>query len=110
MARVSSLYSPGRLSAEALARELIESGVAAGHRHAGLDSDHRRRIEGEYRAGVLRVLVSTGTLEMGLNLPARQVVLYDLQSFDGTDFVPLPTNTVWQRAGRRDRRGLRRDR
>jgi helicase len=52
------------------------------------------------------VLVSTGTLEMGLNLPARQVVLFDLQSFDGTDFVPLPTNTVWQRAGRAGRRGL----
>ena len=43
---------------------------------------------------------------MGLNLPARQVVLYDLQTFDGTDFVPLSVNTVWQRAGRAGRRGL----
>jgi helicase len=102
----SLVFVQSRRRAETLARELMESGVAAGHHHAGLDSDHRRRIEGEYRAGVLRVLVSTGTLEMGLNLPARQVVLYDLQSFDGTDFVPLPTNTVWQRAGRAGRRGL----
>jgi helicase len=43
---------------------------------------------------------------MGLNLPARQVVLYDLQSFDGTEFLPLSVNTVWQRAGRAGRRGL----
>ena len=40
---------------------------------------------------------STSTpLEMGLNLPARQVVLYDLQRFDGRDFVALSVNTVWQ--------------
>jgi replicative superfamily II helicase len=43
---------------------------------------------------------------MGLNLPARQVVLYDLQTFDGTDFTPLSVSTVWQRAGRAGRRGL----
>jgi helicase len=43
---------------------------------------------------------------MGLNLPARQVVLYDLQGFDGTGFVPLSVNTVWQRAGRAGRRSL----
>jgi helicase len=102
----SLVFVQSRRRAEGLARELIESGVAAGHHHAGLDSEQRRRLEGDYRAGLLRVLVSTGTLEMGLNLPARQVVLYDLQSFDGTDFIPLPTNTVWQRAGRAGRRGL----
>jgi helicase len=43
---------------------------------------------------------------MGVNLPARQVVLYDLQTFDGNDFVPLSVNTVWQRAGRAGRRGI----
>jgi helicase len=43
---------------------------------------------------------------MGLNLPARQVVLYDLQAFDGSSFSPLTTNTVWQRAGRAGRPGL----
>jgi helicase len=102
----SLVFVQSRRRAEALSAELGEAGVPAGHHHAGLDSDERRRLEGEYRAGGLRVLVSTGTLEMGLNLPARQVVLYDLQSFDGSDFVPLSVNTVWQRAGRAGRRGL----
>ncbi|MBZ5720722.1 MAG: DEAD/DEAH box helicase [Acidobacteriia bacterium] len=102
----SLVFVQSRRRAEDLALELAESGLAAGHHHAGLDSEDRRRLEHEYRSGGIRVLVSTGTLEMGLNLPARQVILYDLQSFDGNDFVPLSTNTVWQRAGRAGRRGL----
>jgi helicase len=102
----SLVFVQSRRRAEALSAELRDNGVAAGHHHAGLDSANRRRLESEYRSGTLSALVSTGTLEMGLNLPARQVVLYDLQSFDGTDFVPLSVNTVWQRAGRAGRRGL----
>ena len=102
----SLVFVQSRRRAEAISAELRDAGVAAGHHHAGLDSIDRRRLEGEYRLGTLRALVSTGTLEMGLNLPARQVVLYDLQTFDGTDFVPLSVNTVWQRAGRAGRRGL----
>lgn len=43
---------------------------------------------------------------MGLNLPARQVVLYDVQGFNGETFSPLPISTVWQRAGRAGRPGL----
>jgi helicase len=50
--------------------------------------------------------VATATLEMGLNLPVRQVILYDLQAFDGTEFRPLSCCSVWQRAGRAGRPGL----
>ena len=102
----SLVFVQSRRRAEELSAVLRNAGVSAGHHHAGLDSDDRRRLEGDYRSGSLRALVSTGTLEMGLNLPARQVVLYDLQRFDGTDFTPLSVNTVWQRAGRAGRRGL----
>jgi helicase len=43
---------------------------------------------------------------MGINLPVRQVLLYDLQTFDGTSYHPLSTNSVWQRVGRAGRPGL----
>ena len=102
----SLVFVQSRRRAEALAAALRDVGIAAGHHHAGLEGKERRRLEGEYRNRALHALVSTGTLEMGLNLPARQVVLYDLQTFDGTDFVPLSVNTVWQRAGRAGRPGL----
>jgi helicase len=99
----SLVFVQSRRRAETLSQDLRAAGILAGHHHAGLDANERRRLESEYRARTLHALVSTGTLEMGLNLPARQVVLYDLQMFDGSDFVPLSVNTVWQRAGRAGR-------
>jgi helicase len=102
----SLVFVQSRRRAETLALTLREAGIPTGHHHAGLDAEERSKQEAAFRTGELRALVSTGTLEMGLNLPARQVVLYDLQAFDGTDFTPLSVNTVWQRAGRAGRRGL----
>jgi helicase len=72
----------------------------------GLAHRDRQQAESEFRCAHLDVLVATATLEMGINLPAKQVVLYDLQGFDGSDFVPLAVNSVWQRAGRAGRPGL----
>lgn len=102
----SLVFVQSRRRAEALSTQLCDAGIAAGHHHAGLESKDRSRLEAEFRDGTIRALISTGTLEMGLNLPARQVILYDLQAFDGTNFVPLSVNTVWQRAGRAGRRGF----
>ncbi|MBD2463932.1 DEAD/DEAH box helicase [Oscillatoria sp. FACHB-1407] len=102
----SLVFVQSRRRAEWLAQTLQEAGFHAAHHHAGLDRSSRSQIETQFRNGNLDVLIATATLEMGLNLPARQVVLYDLQGFDGTDFVPLPVNNVWQRAGRAGRPGL----
>jgi helicase len=103
---LSLVFVQSRRRAERLASMLREEGLKAAHHHAGLETKARTEREKEYRDRELDVLVSTGTLEMGLNLPARQVVLYDLQRFDGWDFSPLPVWTVWQRAGRAGRVGL----
>lgn len=102
----SLVFVQSRRRAEELGRFLESQGLRARHHHAGLDHDARKEIEGTFRAGDVDVLVATSTLEMGLNLPVRQVVLYDLQTFDGQDFTPLSTNSVWQRTGRAGRPGL----
>jgi helicase len=102
----SIVFVESRRRAETYALALSESGIATSHHHAGLDTDERRRVETAFRSGELRALVSTGTIEMGLNFPARLVVIADLQRFDGSSFVPLSVNSVWQRAGRAGRPGL----
>ena len=102
----SLVFVQSRRRAEWLAHLLQESGFQVAHHHAGLDRAARNQVETNFRHGTLEVLVATATLEMGLNLPARQVILYDLQGFDGTDFSPLPVNNVWQRAGRAGRPGF----
>ena len=102
----SLVFVQSRRRSEQLARLLMDHGIAADHHHAGLEQGARRSAEEGFRSRRIQVLVATGTLEMGLNLPARQVILYDLQGFNGSTFEPLTTNTVWQRAGRAGRPGL----
>ena len=102
----SLVFVQSRRRAEELSNHLQAEGLAATHHHAGLTYDERRKIEQGFRNGEVRALVATSTLEMGLNLPVRQVVLYDLQGFNGSTFQSLTTNTVWQRVGRAGRPGL----
>jgi helicase len=102
----SLVFVQSRRRAEEVSRYLSGTGLASAHHHAGLAHGDRRSVEEAFRSGTSNVLVATATLEMGLNLPVRQVVLYDLQGFDGGLFRPLSTTSVWQRAGRAGRPGL----
>jgi helicase len=63
-----------------LLAELVAKGSA--FHHAGLESEHRRIVEDYYRAGAIKLLASTPTLAMGLNLPARRVVVADMTRYD----------------------------
>ena len=102
----SLVFVQSRRRSETLARHLCSQGIQAGYHHAGLQHSERHSVEEAFRNNRTPILVATGTLEMGLNLPARQVILYDLQGYDDGQFCPLGTNTVWQRAGRAGRPGL----
>lgn len=102
----SLVFVQSRRRAEELSHFLQTQGLRAKHHHAGLSHDVRRSVENDFRQHKQDVLVATATLEMGVNLPIRQVVLYDVQKFDGAEFRSLSTNSVWQRVGRAGRRGL----
>ena len=105
----SLVFVQSRRRAEELSHYLAGVGFHSRHHHAGLTHEERRSVESAFRQREIDALVSTATLEMGLNLPVRQVLLYDLQSFDGVDFCALSTNTVWQRVGRAGSPGLDRE-
>lgn len=102
----SLVFCQSRARTEALANTLSKANLAVAAHHAGKPHKERERIEAAFKAGRLDVLVATPTLAMGVNLPARKVVLHDLQRYEEGDWEDLSVNEVWQLAGRAGRRGL----
>lgn len=102
----SLVFCNSRSRVQILSNFLKENGIAADCHHAGLLQERRKEVEDGFRSGKIKVLVTTSTLEMGLNLPARQVIIYDSYSFSENGFSPLPVWSFIQRAGRAGRPGL----
>lgn len=100
------VFVNSRRRAEQLASYLRSNGVNARFTHAGLPPEEQADIHRQMRAGRLDAVVATSTLEMGVNLPARKVVVYDNYAFDGVSFRPLPVQRYLQFAGRAGRPGL----
>ncbi len=102
----SLVFVNSRRRAEALSKHLTDSGIRADYTHAGLDSKAQSAAHSSMRGGDLDVLVATSTLEMGVNFPARKVVVYDGFSFEGDTFQRLSVRRYLQFSGRAGRPGL----
>ncbi len=85
--------------------EYVRYGVA--FHHAGINSSQRRLIEDSFKANRLRLIASTTTLAMGLNLPCRRVIIRDWWRYEaGFGMQPLPVIEIKQMSGRAGRPGL----
>ncbi len=82
---------------------LVPSGVA--FHNASLTNPERRVIERAFRDRRLKALVATPTLAAGINLPARRVVVRDLNRYDDRIGMqaPIPVLEVQQMCGRAGR-------
>mgnify|MGYP000188684652 CR=1 FL=1 len=79
----------------------VESGV--GFHHAGLVDEHRALVESAFRDRELGVICATPTLAAGVNVPARRVVVRDLERYTGEEMSKLPVLEVHQMCGRAGR-------
>jgi len=77
-----------------------------GVHHAGMLPKYRLLTEKLAQTGLLKVVVGTDTLGVGVNIPIRTVVLTRLCKYDGQRTVLLPARDFHQISGRAGRRGF----
>jgi ATP-dependent RNA helicase HelY len=85
-------------------REALMRGIAA--HHAGLLPVFRHTVEELFTAGLIRAVFATETLALGINMPARTVVLERLVKYNGEQHLPLTPGEYTQLTGRAGRRGI----
>jgi len=83
---------------------LIEQGIA--YHHAGMLPTLKEVIEQLFTSRLIKVIFTTETFALGINMPARTVIFDELQKFYGTGFKNLTTRDFYQMAGRAGRRGM----
>jgi len=82
--------------------EVVKDGTA--FHHAGLSGGHRKIIEKSFKEGKIKVLTATPTLAIGMNLPARVVIINEYRRYEpGYGYYPIPVLEYKQMAGRAGR-------
>ena len=82
----------------------LERGLAA--HHAGMLPIFKEIVEELFQRKLLKVVFATETLALGVNMPARTVVIEKLEKFNGEARVPLTPGEYTQLTGRAGRRGI----
>lgn len=85
-------------------RPLLELGIA--FHHAGMLPSLKEVIEQLFTSRLLKLIFTTETFALGINMPVRAVIFDELQKFYGTGFRNLTTRDFYQMAGRAGRRGM----
>ena len=84
--------------------QALERGIAS--HHAGLLPLFKETVEELFSRGLVKVVFATETLALGINMPARSVVLDRLVKWDGSAHVEITAGEYTQLTGRAGRRGI----
>ena len=82
----------------------LEAGLAS--HHAGLVPPFKEAVEACFSAGLAKAVFATETLALGINMPARTVVIEKLSKFTGERHEFLTPGEYTQLTGRAGRRGI----
>jgi ATP-dependent RNA helicase HelY len=85
-------------------RDGLRRGIAA--HHAGLVPTFKETVEELFVLGLVKAVFATETLALGINMPARTVVLERLSKFNGETHADLTPGEYTQLTGRAGRRGI----
>ncbi|KAF3077509.1 hypothetical protein CFAM422_000070 [Trichoderma lentiforme] len=91
------MIRPLRGVVDVLLLAALQRGV--GVHHSSLNREYRQVVEVMFRKGYLRVVVATGTLALGINMPCKTVIFHE-------DSVFLTAQNFRQASGRAGRRGF----
>ncbi|MFN2524548.1 MAG: DEAD/DEAH box helicase [Mycobacteriales bacterium] len=84
--------------------EGLQRGVAA--HHAGMLPTFKEVVEELFLAGLVKAVFATETLALGINMPARSVVLEKLTKWNGETHADVTPGEYTQLTGRAGRRGI----
>jgi ATP-dependent RNA helicase HelY len=82
----------------------LRRGIAA--HHAGMLPTFKEVVEELFEAGLVRAVFATETLALGINMPARTVVIERLDKWNGETHADLTPGEYTQLTGRAGRRGI----
>lgn len=85
-------------------RDGLMRGLAA--HHAGMLPSFKEVVEDLFADGLVQAVFATETLALGINMPARTVVLEKLEKFNGEAHVAITAGEYTQLTGRAGRRGI----
>ncbi|GAA1730219.1 DEAD/DEAH box helicase [Aeromicrobium alkaliterrae] len=85
-------------------REALGRGIAA--HHAGMLPTFKECVEHLFSLGLVQVVFATETLALGINMPARSVVIEKLSKWNGESHVDVTAGEYTQLTGRAGRRGI----
>jgi ATP-dependent RNA helicase HelY len=85
-------------------REALVRGIAA--HHAGMLPTFKECVEDLFSQGFVKIIFATETLALGINMPARSVVIEKLSKWNGETHANITPGEYTQLTGRAGRRGI----